>query len=183
MRLKQRISSLQARPPRLKMLFLCVLIHSSGTLLFTAWFSVDQLWFFAAVHYCCCCRWPGTGRRWSCRMGTGFTPPASATPSPSAWTGWARRTLPATPAGLRTASRERSQPPYKSQVCQIYLRIFIFAMFAALQYSEYGILIEQEFTFYSTVYTRDYTVYCIQKRMQISSLLLGGHNYFNSLLR
>ena len=85
-------------------------------------------------------------------MGTGFTPPASATPSPSAWTGWARRTLPATPAGLRTASRERSQPPYKSQVCQIYLRIFIFAMFAALQYvlySEYGILIEQEFTFYS----------------------------------
>ena len=118
-RLKQRISSLQARPPRLKMLFLCVLIRSSGTLLFTAWFSVDQLWFFAAVHYCCCCRWPGTGRRWSCRMGTGFTPPASATPSPSAWTGWARRTLPATPAGLRTASRERSQPPYKSQVCQI----------------------------------------------------------------
>ena len=57
--------------------------------------------------------------------------------------------MPATPAGLRTASRERSQPPYKSQVCQIYLRIFIFAMFAALQYSEYGILIEQEFTFYS----------------------------------
>ncbi len=62
------------------------------------------------------CRWAGTGRRWSCKRGTGCAAPRWATHSAWAWRGWDSRTSPPTPAGPRTPSRGRSSPHFKYQV-------------------------------------------------------------------